>query len=289
MFKGGKMKKFKEYLLITVGLIIVAVGIKFFLEANKIAAGGVMGIAIIVNELVPQLSVGIIMFVLNVVLLVVAFMFVGGHFGVKTVYSSLGLSLVVMILDKCVPNVILTHNLFLSMIFGTLLNGVGMAIVFNQNSSTGGTDILAKMLNKYLHIEIGKSLLVVDFIITLFAVATLGIDLGMYSLLSVIMLGVMIDYFIEGFNLCKQVMIISNKNEEISKFIIKKLDRGCTVFKGKGGYTREDNYIIYTVLSRNEFIKLKKYIKQADPSAFITVSDAHEVLGEGFDNIIEED
>lgn len=283
------MKKFKEYVLITIGFLIVAVSVKFFLEANKIAAGGVMGIAIIINNVSPNLSVGMIMFVLNCALFIVAFSSIGGRFGVKTIYSGLGLSGTVWILDKFIPNGMVTSNLFLSTVFGTLIGGIGMGIVFNQNASTGGTDILAKILNKFFHIDIGKSLLIVDFVITLFAVATMGIELGMYSLLSVILHGFIIDSVIEGFNVCKQVMIISKKNEEFSKFIIEKLERGCTIFNGKGGYTWEDTYILYTVLSTNEFIKLKKHIKEVDPRAFITVCDAREVLGEGFNNIVGEE
>jgi len=283
------MKKFKEYFLITIGFLIVAVSVKFFLEADKIAAGGVMGIAILINYLVPYLSVGMLMFVLNCLFFILAFSSIGGHFGVKTIYSGLGLSGAVWILDKCIPNGMVTSNLFLATVFGTLIGGVGMAIVFNQNASTGGTDILAKILNKFFHIDIGKSLLIVDFIITLFAVATLGIELGMYSLLSVILHGFIIDSVIDGFNVCKQVMIISRKNEQFSKYIIEELERGCTIFNGKGGYTWEDTYILYTVLSTNEFIKLKKYIKEVDPKAFITVCDAREVLGEGFNNIVGEE
>lgn len=283
------MKKVKEYFLITIGFLIVAISVKFFLEANQIAAGGVMGIAIIINKVVPNLSVGMLMFILNLVLFVFAFSAIGGKFGIKTIYSSLGLSGAVWVLDKLVPNGLITTNVFLSAVFGTLIGGLGMGIVFNQNASTGGTDIIAKILNKFFHIDIGKSLLIVDFIITLFAFATLGVELGMYSLLSVILHGFIIDNVIEGFNICKQVMIISKKNDELSKYIMEKLERGCTIFSGKGGYTWEDTYILYTVLSRSEFIKLKKYIKEVDPMAFITVSDAREVLGEGFNNIVGEE
>lgn len=287
--KGDKMKKLKEYVLITVGFLIVVLAIKFFLEPNKIAAGGIMGIAIIVNEIFPKLSVGLLMTVLNSALFIVAFSAIGGKFGAKTIYSSLGLSGAVWIMDKFFTFGTITNNTLLATLFGTLLSGIGMGIVFNQNASTGGTDIIAKILNKFFHIDIGKALLIVDLVITLFAGATLGADLGMFSLLSVILHGFIIDMVIEGFNVCKQIMIISKKNNEISKYIIEKLNRGCTVFNGKGGYSWEDTFILYTVLSRNEFIKLKKYIKEVDPKAFITVSDAREVLGEGFNNIVGED
>lgn len=283
------MKKLREYVLITIGSFIVALSIKFFLEPNKIAAGGIMGIAIIINEAFPFLSVGLIMTLLNSLLFIVAFSVIGGKFGAKTIYSSLGLSAIVWIMDNFFTFQTITSNVLLATLFGTLLNGIGMGIVFNQNASTGGTDIIAKILNKFFNIDIGKSLLIVDFIITFFAGITLGADLGMFSLLSVIIQGFIIDMVIEGLNVRKQIMVISKKNKEISKYIIKDLDRGCTVFNGKGGYTWEDTFILYTVLTRNEFIKLRKYIKEIDPNAFIAISEAREVFGNGFTNIISEE
>lgn len=282
-------KKIKEYALITLGFIIVAFGIKLFLEPNNIAGGGVMGIAIIVHHIMPKVSVGLLMTVLNIVLFVLAVAFVGGKFGAKTLYASLGLSGVVWLMDKFPIFHSVTSNLMLATLFGTMICGVGMGIVFNQNASTGGTDILAKMVNKFFHIDIGKSLLLVDLAVTLFAGAALGADLGMYSLLSVIIGGFAIDSIIEGMNSCKQIMIISKESKDISKFIIDKLNRGCTMIDGKGGYTNNETRIIYTVLSRGEFIKLREFIKEIDKDAFITVSDAHEVLGEGFQDIIGED
>jgi uncharacterized membrane-anchored protein YitT (DUF2179 family) len=283
------MKRIKEYSLITIGFIIVALSIKFFLEPNKIAGGGVSGIAIIMNSVFPKLSVGLIMSVLNVILFIVAVVVIGGKFGAKTIYSGLGLSVSVWIMDKYMPTTNITSNLMLATIFGTCVCGVGMGIVFNQNASTGGTDIIAKIINRFFHIDIGKSLLIVDFCITIFAGVTFGADVGMFSLLSVVINGLTIDNVIEGLNRCRQIMIVSNKNKIISQYIIKNLNRGCTLLNGTGGYSKQETIILYTVLSRNEFIKLRNYIKEVDPKAFITVSDAHEVLGEGFNDIVEED
>lgn len=283
------MKKIKEYLLITFGFIIVAFGIKLFLEPNNIAGGGVMGIAIIIHSLIPRYSVGLLMTVMNIVLFVAAIAFVGGKFGAKTIYASLGMSGVVWLLDKFTTLKPVTSDLMLATLFGTIISGIGMGIVFNQNASTGGTDIIAKMLNKFFHLDIGKALLLVDVCVTLFAGAALGADLGMFSLLSAIITGITVDNFIEGINRCKQVMIISNESNKISQFIIKDLNRGCTMINGKGGYTWNDTMVIYTVLGRGEFIKLRSFIKEIDKDAFITVSDAREVLGEGFQDIVGED
>lgn len=282
------MKNFKEYVLITLGVILVAIGIEFFLAPNKIAAGGVSGMAIIINYYMPRVPIGLLMLIMNVILFIIAFIVIGNKFGGKTIYTSLSLSGIIWVIDRIMtPSMVVTKNLMLASLFGTFMCGIGLGIVFNQNASTGGTDILAKILNKFVHLDIGKSLLVVDFIITLFAAISFGADAGMYALLSVIINGFVVDTVIEGLNISKQIMIISSQNDLISKFIIEQLERGCTLLAGKGGYTKEDTYILYTVLGRKEFIRLKKYIKEIDTKAFITINDAHEVLGEGFKDIIE--
>ena len=279
------LEKFKEYGIMTLGIILVALSVEYFYAPNNIAAGGVTGAAIVINAVMPSLSVGMVTLVLNVVLFIVAFVFIDGKFGVKTIYSSLGLSIIIWIIEKFLNPSAVTDDLMMATVFGTLISAVGMAFVFNENASTGGTDILAKILNKFFFLDIGKSLLVVDFIITFASILVFGINVGLYAMLSVILLGLIVDRLIEGFNVCKSVFIISKKNDEISKFIINTLDRGCTFLKGMGAYTCQENDVLYAVISRNQFIKLKKFIKEIDPQAFITVGEVHEVLGEGFKNI----
>jgi uncharacterized membrane-anchored protein YitT (DUF2179 family) len=279
------LEKFKEYAIITFGIILVALSVEYFFAPNKIAAGGVTGAAIVINEVVPSLSVGMLTLVLNVALFIVAFVFIDGKFGVKTIYASLGLSIMIWMIEKFLNPSAVTNDLMMATIFGTLISAVGMAFVFNENASTGGTDILAKILNKFFNLDIGKSLLIVDFIITFASILIFGINVGLYAMLSVILLGLTVDRLIEGLNVCKSVFIISKKNDEISGFIINTLDRGCTFLKGMGAYTCQENDVLYAVISRNQFIKLKKFIKEIDPQAFITVGEVHEVLGEGFKNI----
>ncbi|MEW9095551.1 MAG: YitT family protein [Clostridiaceae bacterium] len=284
------MKKFKEYFFITLGVFMVALSTNLLLAPNKIAAGGVIGIAIIVNNVIPFLSIGLITLIMNAILFIIAFIFIGSKFGGKTIYASLSLSGFIWLLEYVFKiTEPLTNNLFLAFTFGTIIAGIGMGITFNQNASTGGTDIIAKIASKFINIPIGKSLLAVDFIITIFSALSFGIEIGMYSLLSVLFNGFVIDFMIEGLNICKQVMVVSDKCEEISKFIIDELERGCTFINGIGAYTRKETYILYTVLSRREFIRLKEYIKEIDKKAFITVGDVHEVLGEGFKDIAGEE
>ena len=280
-----KRKDFKSYLIITFGIILVAISVEYFFAPNNLAAGGVTGAAIVVNAIFPKLSVGLLTLIMNVALFAVAFMFIDGNFGVKTIYASLGLSVILWAIEKMLNPVAMTNDVMMATIFGTIISAIGMAFVFNENASTGGTDILAKILNKFFHLDIGKSLLVVDFVITFASALVFGIDLGLYAILSVILLGILVDRFIEGFNACKSIFIISEKNKEISQFVMNELDRGCTFLKGEGAYTNNETKVLYAVVSRNQFIKLKNYIKKIDHKAFIAVGEVHEVLGEGFKDI----
>lgn len=275
-------KKITEYFFITMGIILVAISVEYFFIPNNLAAGGVTGLAIVINKFIPNLNVSLITFIINMILFIVAFILIGGSFGEKTLFATIGLSIIMWIIEEFLSPYALTKDLIIATIFGTLISAIGMAIVFNNNASTGGTDILAKILNKFSHIDIGKALLIIDLFITLMAAITFGLDLGFYSMLSVIGLGITIDRIIDGFNTKKEILIMSPKVNEISNFILKELTRGCTYLKGVGAYTKKDINVIYTVLERKEFIKLKLFIKEIDPNAFISVREAYEVMGEGF-------
>lgn len=282
-----KRESIKEFALITIGIFLVAISVVYFFEPNNIAAGGITGLAIVINHYIPFISIGPLVLMMDAILFIVALIVLGAKFGAKTIYSSFLLSTSMWIMQTFIP-INITNDLILATIFGTLISAVGMAIVFNANASTGGTDIIAKILNKFFHIEIGKSLLIVDFLVTLLGAVTFGINIGLYGLLAVIINGVVIDNIIAGFKTKSEITIISEKNKEISKFILDDLERGCTFIKGIGGFTRKDTSILYTVLDRNEFIKLKNKIKEIDKNAFITVGEVHEVMGEGFIGIDED-
>lgn len=288
-------KTIKEYGLTTIGVLLLAFTTRFFLAPNKIACGGAIGIAIILQNFIP-LSVGTMTTILNVILFIIAFIIIGPQFGLKTIYATFALtgSLILMehpinIFGKYIdPNWAVTNDLMLAVVFGTLLSGIGMGLVFNQNASTGGTDIIAKIMTKFSSADIGKALLAVDFLIALGAGVVFEPEIGMYSLLSVIINGFTIDGVIGGLTRSKEVMIISKMNDEISRFITEELNRGCTLMDGKGGYSGIDTYILYTVVGRKEFIRLRNYIKEIDTKAFITINDVNEVLGEGFKSILAE-
>ncbi|WP_291559330.1 MULTISPECIES: YitT family protein [unclassified Clostridium] len=280
------VRKIKEFMLINLGIIMVACGMYFFLMTNNLAIGGANGLAIVINYFIPNVSVGIIMIAINIVLFIVAFIFIGSNFGVKTIYSSFGVSFMVLILEKTVK---LTHSitgdLFLELIFGILISGAGMGIVFNQDASTGGTDIIAKILNKFFHIDLGKGVLLSDLSITVAAAFAFGLKLSMYAMLGVIINGFVIDSVIEGINISKEVTIISDKYDKINDFIIKDLNKGSTFYNGRGGFTNKDKNIIVVLIGRREFAKLKHYINEIDNEAFVTVNNVYEVFGYGFKSI----
>lgn len=277
---------FKKYLNITIGIIILAVALQFFYYPNDIAAGGVSGFALILHSY-TGLSTALVMNIFNIVLFILAFVLIGREFIARSVFASFGLSFALAILEKLFPGFAVTKDPVLAIICGSTLAAFGMAMVFNENSSTGGTDIIAKILNKYIRIEIGKCLLIADCVVIILALLTFGIEESLYGLIACIITGILIDKFIEGFNGCKQVIIISEKSKEIQEYIINEIDRGCTKLIGTGAYSDKKVNILYVVVHGKQFITLKNKIREIDHKAFITVSDAKEVLGEGFDSLVE--
>lgn len=273
----------KDYIIISVGIIIVAFALSFFLVPADLAVGGITGLAMVIKSVFPSVSIGALMFIMNLILFVVAFLLIGTQFGAKTIYASFGLSGAMWIFEKYFTiDVPLTDDILLNLFYGILIQGIGMAIIFYQNASTGGTDIIAKILNKFFSIDIGKSLLMADFVVTLLAVLTFGTKLGLYALLGVIMNGFVIDSVIEGLNIKMNVTVISSVPNKIKSFITKELERGATIYYAEGAYTNKTRPVIMAVMNKKEFIRLKSYIKKIDNKAFVTVSTVREVLGEGF-------
>lgn len=275
------MQKIKEYLLTTIGIALTAIALEYFFFPADIAAGGVSGIGLVINKLVG-LDTSVVVLVLNIFLFILAFLVLGKSFGAKSIYATIMLSVFMWIIEKFFTPGILTENMFLASFFGSIILGMGAAIVFHQGASTGGTSIIAAIISKFTPIGIGISVLLTDSSVCILAISVFGVDKGLFGFFSVILIGLVIDKFIDGFNSCKQVFIITSKEKAIVNHIIKKIDRGCTVLNGHGGYTGSDVKIIYTVLSSSEFIALKKDVKEIDPDAFVTVNESTEVLGKGF-------
>ena len=259
------MQKIKEYLLITIGVALTAIALEYFFFPCDIAAGGVSGIGLVINK-VFGLDTSVVILVLNIVLFALAFVVLGKGFGAKSIYATIMLSVFMWIIENVFKPTVLTENMFLASVFGSIILGMGAAIVFHQDASTGGTSIIAAIISKFTPIGIGISVLLTDSFVCMAAISVFGIDKGLFGFFSVILIG----------------LIIAAKEKEIVNHIIKNIDRGCTVLNGNGGYTGSDIKVIYTVLSTKEFIELKKSIKNIDPNAFLTVNESTEVLGKGF-------
>ena len=275
------MKKLKEYFLATVGVAIVAFGLEYFFFPLDIAAGGVSGLALAINQLI-DINPSILVFIFNIILFALAFIVIGSFFGAKSIYATVMLSVIMWIFEKFLNPRAITDNLVLACIFGSAVLAFGTAITFYQNASTGGTSIIAKIINKYFHLPIGQGLLLADCTVTLLAIYSFGVEKGLFGLLSAILIGILVDKFIAGINPVKQVFIITNKEKLVVDFINNDINRGCTVLTGKGGYSKENMTVIYSVLNSNQFITLKQFIKLNNPEAFLTVSESTEALGEGF-------
>ena len=276
------IEKAKEYLIITLGIILVSIAVQYFYVPSHITGGGITGIAMVMNFHMPYLPMGMLMMGMNVVLFVVGFLLIGGNFGAKTLYASFGLSGSMWFIEKVMKPHSLTNDILLSAIIGTLLLGIGLGIVFSQNASTGGTDILAKVLNKFFHLDMGKSMQAVDVLVVILGGITFGITTALYAVVCVVLNGIIIDKVIEGFTSVKAVMVFSNDSQPIKSYIINEINRGCTIFEGQGGFTSTKNSVVYAVMDRAQLINLRTYIKKNFPNAFIIVSEAHEVLGQGF-------
>ncbi len=273
----------KKTLIVTAGSVLVAVGIYFFIMDHNIPIGGLSGFAIGVQNLYPEIQVGYLMTIINIVLFIISYIFLGKEYVGFTLYSSLLVSNVITILENLVPiKNHLTENILLSMIIGVLLSGLGVAIVITQNATTGGTEIIASIINKYTNIEIGKSILISDLAVVLFGMYAIGVEAAMYGVIGLGLTTVVIDWYISGLNTKINMVIITKEYGMINEFITSHMDRGSTIYYAKGGFSKDEKQVIHTVVSRKEYFAIKDYIIEIDPLAFVTMNYVNEVVGEGF-------
>lgn len=278
------MKKLKEFLIITVGTLAVSAGVYFFKFPNNFSTGGVSGISVILGKLFPGLSAGSYVLIINMLLLIVGFLFVGKGFGVKTVYSSLLMSLAIRVAESVAPmSAPLTNQPFLELCFAVLLPAFGSALLFNTGASTGGTDIVAMILKKYISMDIGKALFVTDALIALTAGLVFGPETGLFSLLGLLAKAFVVDGVIESINTSKYFTIVTDKAEPVLSFIINDLKRGATEStEFEGAYSKNKKTLILTVVNRVEAVRLKRFVHQTDPGAFMVISSSSDIIGKGF-------
>lgn len=272
------LKYLKEYLIITVGCFFYAVSINYFFISNHLAEGGVAGICLILFYLF-KLPVGIMYFVINIPLLIMGWKLVGRDFLFKTLYGTSCLSFLITLTETWKGP---SNDIMLGSIYGGVLIGIGLGLIFMVNGSTGGTDIVARILNRYFDIPLGRTMLILDVVILGIAAIFFGKEIVMYTLISMTIVSKAIDYFQDGYTKAKGITIISSKSEEIKERIMNETGRGTTIIKGEGGFTGNEIDLLFCVVSKFEVTKVKTIVKETDSFAFLTISDVSEVLGEGF-------
>lgn len=277
--------KLKNFSLLTISTLIMAVGIYFFKFANNFTFGGITGIAVLVAKFFP-ISASDFSFVVNILLLIIGWIVLGKSFAEKTAYSTILLSVSLSLLERIYPmSHPLTNEPLLELIFAILLPALGSAILFNIGASSGGTDVIAMILKKYTSVDIGKGLMISDLIFTLAGFLVFNVKTGLYSLFGLIMRSALIDNFIESFNRSKYFHVVTSNATCICDFIQNDLQRGATIVNVTGAFTGDDKYIILTVLSPSQAVKLRNFIKEHDPKAFLLVSNTSEIIGKGFHSV----
>ena len=269
-----------QFLQIIVGTALVAMSTSLFLLPNQLSSGGFSGIATIVYYLL-KIPLGTTVLVLNVPLFIMSLIKNGKHFFLNAVTGTVGLSVFLNIFEKIKP---ITTDRFLACIYGGIIAGIGTAIILKANASTGGTDLLTQIIKAYKpNIKISNLLVVLDTIIVAMNVIFFKeLEIGLYSAITIYVMGKMLDIFFEGIDFAKMIYIISPQNEEIAKQIGERIRRGSTSLYGKGMYKKMDKEVLLCVASRGEVREIRKIVKEIDKNAFVVITNAREVFGEGF-------
>ena len=267
-----------DFILITIGTIICGVATYFFMVPSNLAIASVSGVAILIGKFVP-LSKAILILILNLVLLVISWFFVGREFTIKSIYPSVGLPVVMMILGHYTPNYHgVMNDQFLDMICYLFLCDLGIALMVVRNASSGGLDVLYKMANKYLNIDFGVATSLVGLFISAPAIFIYDPKTGVLSILGTYVTGIIIDHYVFGMTTKLKVCILSKKNDEICEYIINELHSGVTRYEASGGFTGDKFDDINVIVNRNEYAKLMKHLREVDPDAFATVTNIHDVM-----------
>lgn len=274
------MKKvIKDYTIITIGTLLVDLAVFFFMIPSNVVAGSLSGLSVVIANFIP-VPISVISLFFNVLLLAISFFFLGKEFGAKTVYASILFPILLYILEVAFPNnQSLTNDVLLDTISYLLIVSIGQAMLFHVNASSGGIDIVAKLLNKFTHIELGQALTLSGFCVSFCSIFVYDTKALVLSVLATYANGIILDNYINGFNRRKRVCIISKEYKQIQNFIMKDLDRGVTLYQAVGGFNNEEKIEIITILTRSEYAALMNYLHVVDEKAFVTVSTVNEVVG----------
>jgi len=269
--------KFSEFLTLTVGSAIIAVAVYFFMIPSKVTVGSASALALVLSNFIP-LPVSIITFAMNAGLLVIGYLVIGPEFGIKTVYTSLIMPCFMGLFEIVAPNnQPIANDQLLDIICYILIVSIGQAMLFSCNASSGGLDIVAKLMNKFLHMEVGKAISLSGMLVALSSALCYDKRTVVLSVLATYFCGLIVDYFIFGMNIKRRVCILSPQFDEILSFILHELHSGATIYEGIGAYNNQPRKEIITIVDKQEYRKLMDYLKQADPNAFITVYSVQEI------------
>lgn len=308
----------RDIITIIIGCAIVAAGFVFFINPYNIVPGGVYGAGIVLHNIFPTIQVGTFGYMMDIPLLIIAIIIFGKQFGGRTLFAAfITPGLMNLFTTLAYPNkeamqsldpslifggaIDLSDHLMLTCILGGTILGAGLGLVVRSNATTGGTDIIAMILNKYFHIPFSRGVLLADSCVVLAGLLVIGFGIGLedgesggwllslYSLICIYVSSRVIDYAIDGASYDKLLFIISNENEKLRHFIINDLERGATFLKASGMYTKEDKEMVFLVVSRREVALVQRKVKTIDPKAFLVVTDAYDTYGEGFKPFPEAD
>ena len=272
-------EKLKYFLTIWGGTFIIAFGVYFFMNPFHIMCGSVTGLAIVLINFIP-VPLSVMTFILNVICIILAFVFIDRKFGVKIIFISLLLPAIIFVFETFFPNPqSLTGNLALDAIAMITVICFGQAILFNANAASGGLDIIAKMMNKYLHMELGKAIVIAGAVTVASSYFAYDIQTVVIGFMTTYFSGILLDYFIDGFTGKIRVCIISKHNDEIKRYVIEELQRGITVYTAVGGYSGEPRNELCAVLTKKEYGQLMDYVEGIDPNPFVTISNIKRVVG----------
>lgn len=276
------LRTLADYGIITLSILIMDVGIYFFKFPNHFAFGGVTGFSTVVSEFTGW-SAGDFTSIVNMALLVIGFLFLGRNFGLKTVYASVVMSLGLSLFERLYPLTRpLTDEPILELMFAIFLPALASALLFHIGASSGGTDIIAMILKKYTSLNIGTVLMLVDMAAVLSSFFIFGPETGLFSTIGLAAKSLVIDDVIENINLCKCFNIVCDNPDPICDYIINTLNRSATVYQAQGAFTHNNKTVIMTTMKRSQAMKLRSYIHEIEPSAFMLISNSSEIVGKGF-------
>jgi uncharacterized membrane-anchored protein YitT (DUF2179 family) len=271
-----------DYALLTIGAALLAVNIDLFLIPNKIVSGGATGIATVLH-IQFGLPTGVIVLIINIPLLVLGFRYAGGiRFAIRTTYATVLMSVLTDLFVPWIATIPPITQPLLFTLYGGLLDGIGMGLVFRGQGTTGGTDVVARLLNRLRGVPLGQTILVVNSAVLILAVIAFGLEPAMYALILTFVAARVVDVVQGEADYNRTAIIISAQAHAIKAAILSEMERGVTLWSGRGGYTGRDLEVVYCVVARTEISILKRLIQSIDPRAFVVIADASEVLGEGF-------